>query len=310
MPTKPLETILYRDLSKTEAKEDIETSSKVLQELVNFGTNAIARCSTSTSLTGKENEDVAVLTLYRHIIELTDGIEVLLSQSCPMAAIPVLRSAFEALLAIEYLLENESDYVQRSLAWIVSYTHKRINMYDRLDPSTQKGQAAKELFDRDKVMTENSIKFGSISDIQKAKAKLQVVLTKPNLQPIESEYLKQIKYKKNNNIQWYSLFGGPANLRALANQLQRGGFYEILYRQWSTIVHGEDFSSFMDNTNKGNIAIRRLRDPAKIREIANFAAIFLLDTTRLILKKLRPGENLAAWYTRDIQNNFKRLTRE
>jgi len=310
MPTKPLEAILFRDLSKAEAKEDIETASQVLQELVNFATNALARCSTSTSLTRKENEDVAVLALYRHIIELTDGIEVLLSQSCAMAAIPVLRSSFEALLAIEYLLENESYYVQRSLAWIVSYTHKRINMYDRLDSSTQKGQEAKKLFDRDKVMTASTMKFAPISDIQKAKANLQAVLTKPNIQPIEIEYLEQIKSKKNNNIQWYSLFGGPGKFRDLAQQLQRGGFYEILYRQWSTSVHGEDFSSFLDNTNKGNPAIRRLRDPAQIRDIANFASVFLLEATRLIIKKLRPGEDLATWYKREIQKNFLRLSRK
>jgi hypothetical protein len=59
MPTEPLETLLYRDLSKVAAKEIIEIASPLLQELVNYSTNAFRRCESST--TGNENEDVAVL---------------------------------------------------------------------------------------------------------------------------------------------------------------------------------------------------------------------------------------------------------
>ena len=80
--TKPLESILYRELSMAEAKEIIELASPLMQELVNYATNVLARCATSRTLSGREDEDVAALALYRHVIELTDGIEVLLSRSC------------------------------------------------------------------------------------------------------------------------------------------------------------------------------------------------------------------------------------
>ena len=39
----------------------------------------------------------------------------------PEWPVPLLRSSFEAVLALEYILE--SDYRQRSLAWLVSYIH-------------------------------------------------------------------------------------------------------------------------------------------------------------------------------------------
>lgn len=299
MPTKPLETILFRELSRAEAKEIIAIASLLLQELVNFSTNALARCATSKSLSGKDDEDIAVLALYRQIIELTDGIEVLLSQSCTIAAIPLLRSSFEAFLAIEYILENETDYVQRSLAWLVGYVHKRIEMYERFDPSTNKGQEAKRLFDDDKVVASMQKPIASVADAQKAILNLQTMLAKPHLQLIETEY------KKYSRPEWYSLFGGPKNLRELAQRLQRGGHYEILYRQWSLTTHAQDFLPFVTRTTEGKGAIKRLRDPGLIREIAGHTANFILAATRLVLRKLRPGEDLAPWYKRDVQELYR-----
>lgn len=300
MPTKPLESILYRELSRAEAKDIIEKVSPLLQELVNYATNALARCATSKSLSGKQDEDVAVLALYRQMIELTDGIEVLLSQSCAMAAIPLLRSSFEASLSIEYILENEANYVQRSLSWVVGYVHKRIDMYERLDPSTNKGQEAKKLFDDD--VFASTIPMAPAAEVQAAKARLQSMLTKPHLQPIETEHCK---YKRP---EWYSLFGGPNDLRSLAQWLRRGAQYELLYRQWSMSVHGQDFLSFRDRTDRGEPAIRRLRDPGEISEIASFAALFLLGATKSILRKLRPGEDIALWYKRDVRQLYRAIS--
>jgi len=309
MPTKPHEAILDRELSKAEAKEVIETASQLLQELVNYATNALIRCSTSKSLSGKEDEDRAILALYRHIIELTDGIEVMLSQGCALAAIPVLRSSFEASLAIEYILEKNEDYVQRSLAWIIGYLHNTIDKYECYDPSTKKGQEAKELFDKDIEMDLLQRPIAPIAVIQENITKIQAQLAKPHLELIEKEYQRQIALQKpKKRIEWYSLFDGPRSLLRLTKHLRRGASYVILYKQWSTIAHAES-NSFLTRTNEGDYFIRRLRDIGQIREVANFSAVYLLRTTRLILKELRPGEEqaLATWYKRDVQKPFQAI---
>jgi hypothetical protein len=300
MTTQPLEKILYRELSKAEAKEIIDIAAPLLQELVNFGTNALARCLNSQNLSGKIDEDIAVLALYRHIIEITDGLEVLLSQSCSLAAIPLIRSSFEALLAIEYILENDANYTQRSLAWLVGYVHKRLNTYERLDPSTHKGQEAKRLFENDRIM-KRFFPLSSIPviDVKKAQAKLQTVLAKHHLQYIEAEY------NKYNKPEWYKLFGGPTDLRKLAELLKHGGQYEILYRQWSTTAHAQDLQPFLDRTDKGEPAMKRMREPDKIKEIASLAASFLLGATRQILNKFHPGEDLASWYKREVKERYQ-----
>lgn len=306
MPTKAHEAILDRELSKAEAKEVIDTVSPLLQELVNYATNALIRCSTSKSISVKEVEDRAILSLYRNIIELTDGIEVMLSQGCVIAAIPALRSSFEALLAITYILENNENYVRRSLAWIVGNLHNSIDMYERYDPSTKKGQDAKELFDDDREMTFLQRPIAPIEFINKKETEIQAQLARPHLQLIEEEYQRQITLQKSKKyIEWYSLFDGPRSLYQLTKRLGKGGSYVILYQPWSAIAHSESIS-FLARAKEGEYFIRRLRDIGKFREIANFSAVFLLRATRLILKKLRPGEEqgLKTWYIRDVQKLF------
>jgi len=65
MPTEPLKPLLDRDLRMVAAKEIIDITCPLLQELVNYATNAWARCIAEAS--GQVDEDVAVTMLYLHI---------------------------------------------------------------------------------------------------------------------------------------------------------------------------------------------------------------------------------------------------
>lgn len=302
MPTKPLETLLDRELSKVVARDIIEIASPLLQELVNYSTNAFARCATSTS--GKENEDLAVLILYLHIIEMTDGVEVLVSQSCPVPAIPLVRSLFEALLSIEYILE--ADYVRRSLSWLADYVRKRLAFYESLDPSTTRGRSFQKALSADKVV--RNVTLPDPTEVQKAIANLQNLLARPQFQSIEAEFSKyKSKHKRRPN--WYRLFGGPSNLQELARHLNKNAQYEFLYRSWSTISHAHDLSRFITRTTEGDPAIRGLRDPSQIKDVAIFAASFILNATRLVLGKFRPAEDIAKWYKREVRERFLLITR-
>lgn len=302
MPTKPLETILYRELSQVAAKDIIEIASPLLQELVNYSTRAFARCVTSTS--GKENEDLAVLSLYLHIIEMTDGIEVLVARSCPVPAIPLVRSSFEALLSIEYILE--ADYVRRSLSWLADYFRKRLASYKSLDPSTTGGKPFKKTLSKDKVA--RNVTLPDSTEVQKAIANLQHLMARPQFQPIEAEFNK-CKSKDKKRPNWHRLFGGPSNLQQLAERLERHAQYEVLYRKWSTISHAHDFSQLITRTTEGEAAIKGLRDPSQIKDVTIFAASFILNATRLVLGEFRPGEDISRWYKREVRERFLLITK-
>jgi len=301
MPTEALDSILYRELSKVAAQDAVVVVSPLLKELVNHATKALVRCATST--TGKIDEDLAVLALYRQGIEVADGIEVLISQSCPSPAIPLLRTSFETLLSIEYILEEETEYIRRSLSWLVSYIHHRLDMYERLDPSTPKGQNFQTAFSNDKQAS--NITLPPPTEARKAIANLQSMLNKPHIQPIETEY------QNRKRPRWHQLFGGPPNLCELARHLKRGAQYEILYRYWSSTTHAESLLPFIDKkqAKTGEFVIGRLRAPSQIREVASYSATFMLKMTRLVVAKFRPGEDLTSWYKREVRDRFLQLVR-
>jgi len=215
MPTEPHHSILYPDLSKAEARDVIEIASPLLRELVNYASSALLRCATSTS--GKVDNDIATLALYRHIIEMTDGIEVLLSQACSNPVVPLLRSSFEAVLSIEYILETEEDYVHRSLSWLVGYVHKRLDMYERLEFSTSKGKEFRNAIADDKMLPHLKLPSTFAAAAGQARTNLKPMLTKPHIKAIQEEYCR---FARRPN--WYRLFGGPANLRELTPS-QAGG---------------------------------------------------------------------------------------
>jgi hypothetical protein len=299
MPTKPFEPLLYRELAKVAAKEIIDIASPLLQELVNYATNAFQRCQTSS--TGTESEDLPVLASYLHIIEMTDGIEVLISQSCPIPAIPLLRSSFEAQLAIDYILE--ADYQRRSFAWLVEYVHWRLSMYEMLDPSRQRGKEFRAALAADEAL--QAINLPPMPNLPQAIQNLQSLLGKPNYQIAEAEYHRLTKTRKGSP-RWYSFFDGPRSLEELSRHMGRSAQYEFLYRYWSSITHARDFSRYLTRTSGGSPAFKPLRNPKDIKQISSIAASLILHATRKVLGKFRPGEarSIAKWYIQEVRDRY------
>ena len=298
MPTKPLEKLLYRELSRVAAKGLVDIASPLLQELVNFSTNAFARCASSSK--GKTDEDVAVLTLYLHVIEMTDAIEVLVSESCPAPARTLLRSSFEATLYIEYILEKESEYVERSLAWLVGYVHNRLQAYRLFSPAAPSDKSIRKALREHKSEAMQALE---VRDPAQAIENLEGFLTHPHILPIERLFEEHRRWK------WYQILDSSlCNLRALARHLEREAEYQILYRQWSSVSHGHDLSRFLAKSSDGDPGFRSLRDPSSIREVAGHAASFILRATRLVLGRFRPGEDLSRWYAAEVRERYILIT--
>ena len=298
MPTKPLETILYREFSKAQSGQIIEIASDDLQELVNFGSHALVRCATSS--TGNENEDLAILSLYRHVIEMTDGVEVLVSQSCAIPAIPLVRSSFESLISMLYIVEEDSKYLDRSLAWLIDYIHQRLATYESLDPNTAKGQEFQQSINLDD--TAKTLQLPPQTDVSNAIKNLQSLLAKPQLHTLNQDFLNLRGAKK-----WYRLYGGPENVRELARHVGRIVQYDFLYRYWSRVSHGHDFAPFIVKTADGDSGIRGIRDASELKSVANFSATFMLNATRILIKKFRPDEDIRTWYEREVRPKYTQL---
>ena len=297
MPTKPLEKLLYRELSKVSVKELIDIASPLLQELVNFSTNAFARCASSSK--GKVDEDLAILMLYLHVIEMTDAIEVLVSQSCPTPAQTLLRSSFEATLYIEYILEKESEYVARSLAWLVGCVHNRLEAYRLFSPSAPPDRSVRRTLEEHKSEAMRALE---VKDPAQDIENLENFLAQPHIQPVEKLFQEHRRWK------WYQILDSSlCHLRALTRYLRREVEYLVLYKQWSSVSHAHDLSRFLARSSDGDPGFKSLRDPSTMRVVTSYAASFMLGTTRLVLGKFRPGEDLSQWYTTKVRERYRAL---
>ena len=299
MGTKPLEAILYREFSVAQAKPLIDLACPLLQELVNFGTTTLVRCASSAK--GRKNEDLAILSLYRHILEMTDASEVLIAHACAMPVVPLLRSSFEALISSEYIVEVPESYVTRSLCWLLGYIHDRLAIYDSLDPATPLGAKFQKSIAAD--VTIQALALPPAADVSKAAANLRNLLATPQFVPIEEEFATLKKPK------WHRLFDGPTDLRVLAHRVGKAAQYDFLYRYWSRVTHAQDFAPFIGHRAEGGGTIRGIRDISDLKGVASLAASFMLAATREIILKFRPGEDIRGWYEREIQAPYLSLVR-
>jgi hypothetical protein len=95
MSTEAYKPLLDRALLEVGHKPLIELITPVLREAINYSTQAWHRCE-SAGDHHTELHHVVSMMLFRHVIEMTDGAEALISKSCSVSVVPVLRSSFEA----------------------------------------------------------------------------------------------------------------------------------------------------------------------------------------------------------------------
>ncbi len=222
-----------------------------------------------TAAKDKSWHHATVIVLTRHVIEHMDGVSVLVSKGCAQPCQPLLRSVLEAILGVFYILEADSE--NRGLAYQVAYIHKKINYYQRQDPTTNQGKQMR----RDIATDPFAFVFDKplLFDPQKKIAEGEDLLQLPHFQPIEAEWKRMKGAKSKRDPEWYSLFGGPTNVKELATKVRWGARYESLYRDWSNEVHAsnalEDIG-LMD----GKPVSSPIRQPEELQETANFAGQF------------------------------------
>lgn len=306
MPTDSFKEQLDRDLAKAEARALIEASCPLLRELVNYGTWACVRCmrAPDEDRVSGENEGIAPLVLYEQLIEQTDSIEVLLSESCVNGAVPLLRSSFEAVLSLEYILTSDRTFQQRTLAWVCGYIHRRIQKHEEMDPGTHRGANRLEVMET--FFGHKIPAYDSSEGVQR----LQAVLERPQFKDLETDYQARLAKNKGRAPEWFSLLGGPRNRRLLASFLNHEPEYLALYGDWSDITHATDASVYLVGAGKetNQAAFRPLRYAAMLPQRAFLAASFLLRGTRLMLQHFRPNEpGLGSWYLRDVKERYQLL---
>jgi hypothetical protein len=298
MPTDEHREVIDREYVRATAQDVIDIATPLLREIVNHASMTFRRCAAEIAPTHEESVDLAPLTLYRYEIELVDGIQELVNSVCTVAAIPVLRAAFETCLQLEYLVKDKALFRERSLAWFCGHLRTKIASYKRLDTSYPQGQEFHDSW--------NS-RFDALNLpedlVRRKRENLENLLESDQLKDIANSF----KSSKKSMPHWYSIPNGPDNLRELARELDRAEEYDIWYRRWSGQAHGEDAQAYLVPAGEDRGGFRLIRDPKDLPLVASTAANSLLRATRLMVSHYREGEDLGQWYTREIQSQLREL---
>lgn len=294
MPTEPFRPLLDPETAVAGIGQVIDLVSPLLREVVNHASMAFQRCHVEMASGTVPDESLAPLTLYRNVIEFSDAIEVLFSQSCMPASIPLLRSSFEASLALEYILS--ADYSRRALAWYCEQVHDRIRICRLGDHSTAAGR---DFFNA--LHPNSPASWPELLDVRAEIDHYRDLLNEPHLQQINSDY------EALRRPRWYKLYGGPSNIRELAICLDHRVEYDYLYRVWSSVAHCTNLSEYFTVGSPDRGAFCSIRNPSDIRNLATYAVAFLLRSTRAMIARFRLGEDITRWYMSEVSPRWDAL---
>lgn len=274
--------LLNREESVEAARPLIEKYSPYLRDICDFACNLLQRCGRSTKSVGGTPR--SLLTLCYHAIQMADGIEVLCSQSCFDAALPLLRSLMEAQYSVEYILE---DYEPRSAAWLVAHYLERIRRCNSLDPSTTEGIEFRKSYNGDSLSPGVDLSFVDIESEREKRKRIVEIISRPGFAGI-AEQLGDSKRPRK----WYSLNGGPRSMRKLAEHLKHSLEYEVFYRDFSAVAHAEDATRMIGFRN-GTAHFHFIRSiPSRAEDIYRMTATRLMLVMLRMASKFRPDENI------------------
>ncbi len=236
MPTEPNLDFIPRDINESEFKEILDQYSSVLVELVNFVSHVAKWCS--EKIHGEE--ELAPLYLsFRHIFELIDAISVLVKYACIEPCKILLRAVLESVLAVKYIMEKDTKV--RGTDFMTCCWHHEINELRKGNPDDSMYKQLVAI-----IRKTDYIKEKQLPETPNAKERIKILedhLTSSEYMESEKEF-QHLKNAINKKPNWYSMHGGPSNIQELACHLGWSLEYEILYREWSGLVHGFDIIMF------------------------------------------------------------------
>ena len=300
MENGPFKPLLDRALMKAFNKEKIDKQSQALTRLVDYSTQVFARCWQSRQDSGYYHN--GFFLLYRHALEMTDAIQVLISESCFGPCIPLLRSLFESVLSMEFI--SRKDFENRSLALLTYYFNKQLDQLESRDPSTEKG---KNLIR--KIRNDRFVPFvlpELKADYETESSERRELLKSDEFAHLNSEH-KRLKKERNLRF-WCQLCdtGDKAISRfeQLVNHLERTSEYEFHYRTWSEVSHARNFSRLLTEDTEGQQFHERMRSVHVYEDPGVSAATYMYQGVELLLAKYRPDEISVYenWFDRTIKS--------
>ena len=248
-----------------------------------------------TTAKGITEDTNAVVLLFRHALALIDAVANLSGMPSVEALKIVCRSLLETKCYLEYILK--SNLAARAVAYQTYHIMNRIRQYEQYDSSTKAGARFQSRLQKDRL-------FGPLDlsgiDTRAAIANLQTQL---DHEPYKAAFSK---LRKDIRLNWYSIDGGPKNMRELCDRLRCPIAYDALYAPLSQSVHGTGVCVDTFFGEKGQGQMHALRAMAGFQDLMNIALPLMLDLLKQTAERILPAQRdrLARFY-KNIYKPFR-----
>jgi hypothetical protein len=301
MGDESLKYILNRDDVVNEIKAHFQDAIKLIQGVVDYGTNLIPRCFAKSD---RRLEDVVILgVLVKHIVSMMDAVDVLISQGCVYAANLQVRSIFEALLSIEYILKD--DIERRAKYYYIWNLRQRLKWALRFISSTvEHEEFLTKLEKYNGILIDGTEKHKETAQ-QQVNA-INEFLSKEPFAEINREF-DRLKKRKKSDVSWYKP-SGPNSISDMAKIVGYGAEYAVFYSQYSEIIHA---SGYLANIKfeANHIIFEPIRKLEELKTLLQVGIYFTIKTYQKILERYRPHELPNFWrkYVSDWRDAFKTI---
>ena len=301
------EPLLDREPTRREIEAQLGPQLKLLEDLADYGVLQLKRCFVKSE---REIEDVVVvLILFRQVLVALDSVSVLLRNGATYAANLPLRSLFEAVWALEWMLHKEP-----GLAWkrfYVAFLRQNRQWSRRVISGTEENRAMLNAvrveypgFGKDKYPIEE--------DAREAVADIDRVLLTDELADVDEEFTA-VAERRGYEPQWYQVRNpgdtkAIGSIRRLARGLGHEVQYDYLYGPMSAAAHGTEFLKHVKLDVSGAV-IEPVRSGEGFATTYSLTGTVTLRAFRMLLAKYRPAESrqLDQKYVRDWRDRLMKM---
>jgi len=309
MPDNPHKEIYGKDEAEAFVKEKLSKYTNFLQELANYGSNLIPRCYVSSP---KSNTDVVLIaSLLKHAVSMLDGVIVLLEKGAVFQAKLPLRSLFESLVHIKWILKEDTD--RRATQYAVWHWRKRLDWTRVAIKGTEESKLLETAFKSKEKFNFVSSLEGHEIEAKSQEKQLVDLLNSPDFKEVNDAFelarARRDGKRSKRDSHWYSLFSGPKNLHELCVRLDMKGEYDIHYSDASETAHATTLMEMVSHQGD-QIVFEQIRNVHRFDQIVGYGASLAIVTYRLILEKYRPGEaadNFPRKYRTEWQSIFMNI---
>lgn len=277
-----------RQVFGVKEKNLLDELSSLIKEYTDFGLEIWQlRLNEYTN----ETIDLPSNLLFRQILEMSDAIAELVQVGCVNASKPLLRGAIEYYFQLIFILKDQTD--KASLFFLYHYNKSKLSYLERI-LYDERLNSLNDKLKNDKVMPNivltESEKKAALKDYEA----LSQTIASNIYSDIRKEYgVKSIK-------KWFQVLIGSSKIEDLANRVEESALYQILYRDLSSFIHGEDIlHTNWVSISSETIGLKALRDISEIKGIVDdiiivierailFFIQYRIDSNKNYLIKLKP----------------------